>query len=239
MDSTIVTYSLQNGIATITMDDKDKNLISPAMIKAVSIAFKQAKKDKAVVVLTGRDSIFSAGFDLKILKTGALNTYNMLMGGFKLAYQLLSYPYPVVIACNGHAIAMGVFLLLSGDYRIGVSGDYKIVANEVAIGLILPYAAIEICRQRLVPAHFQRATLLSESYTPKTSVEAGFMDQVVPEEMLIPTAIEKAASYTQLNLKAHSKSKSRVRKRLLYKLQIAMLKDRIDFVLLGIKRLFS
>jgi enoyl-CoA hydratase len=28
---------------------------------------------------------------------------------------------PVVSACTGHAVAMGAFLVLSGDYRIGVA----------------------------------------------------------------------------------------------------------------------
>ena len=57
----------------------------------------------------------------------------MLRAGFDLAERVLSYPLPVVIDGTGHAIAMGVFLLLSGDYRVGATGPYKFTANEVAI----------------------------------------------------------------------------------------------------------
>ena len=97
----------------------------------------------------------------------------MLRAGFELAERMLSFPMPVVIACTGHAVAMGVFLVLSGDYRIGVAGRYKITANEVAIGLTLPRAAIEICRQRLTPAHFSRATVLAEVFPPSGRGRSG------------------------------------------------------------------
>ena len=88
----------------------------------------------------------------------------MLEQGFLLALRLLEHPAPLIIACNGHAVAMGIFLLLSGDYRIGVNGPFRLVANEVAIGLTMPRAAIEICRQRLTPSHFNRAVILAQNY---------------------------------------------------------------------------
>ena len=69
----------------------------------------------------------------------------------------MAFPTPVVVACTGHSVAMGVFLLLSGDYRVGPTGPYKFTANEVAIGLTMPLAAVEICRQRLAPAQLNRA----------------------------------------------------------------------------------
>lgn len=79
------------------------------------------------------------------------DAFKMLCGGFKLSARLLAFPTPVVIASNGHAIAMGAFLLLSGDYRIGSAGEFKIIINEVEMGFTLPFAAIEICRQRCQP----------------------------------------------------------------------------------------
>src|SRR5262249_56855905 len=91
---------------------------------------------------------------------------------------------PVVIASTGHAIAMGAFLLLSGDYRVGAAGPYRIGANEVAIGIIMPFFGVEICRQRLAPPHFQRAVINAEMYRPDDAVAAGFLDRVVaPSEV--------------------------------------------------------
>ena len=237
MSESVVSYKFENGIATITMNDGGKNLISPTMIQELNKALDQAEKDGAVVIITGQEGIFSAGFDLKILKSGAKNTYDMLIGGFQLSARLLTFPLPTIIACNGHAIAMGVFLLLSADYRIGSAGQFKIMANEVAIGLTLPYSAIEICRQRLNPAHFERATLLSECYDPASAVAAGFMDEVVTNDKLMATALQKAESYTKLDLKAHRESKLRVRKHTNNNMKNAIGKDRLNFVKLGVSRL--
>ncbi len=77
--------------------------------------------------------IFSAGFDLEILKNFNDDTLTMLRGGFELAARLMAFPAPVVIACTGHAMDMGSFLLCAADYRIGSAGEFKIGANEVAI----------------------------------------------------------------------------------------------------------
>ena len=113
---TIVSFTIENAVATIVMDGGKGNVISPRMLNQLNQALDNAEKTNAVVVLTGREDVFCAGFDLNILKTGVLNTFKMLIGGFLLAKRLLSFPTPVIIACNGHAIAMGSFLLLSGDY---------------------------------------------------------------------------------------------------------------------------
>jgi len=153
-----------------------------------------AEANAAIVGLAGRAWVFSAGFDLKVLRAGGPSGRTMLRAGFELAERILSFPMPVVIACTGHAVAMGVFLMLSGDYRIGVAGPYKITANEVAIGLTLPRAAIEICRQRLTPAHFNRATALAEVFLPACAVEAGFLDRVVEAAEFDQELVSQGAS---------------------------------------------
>lgn len=240
-ESKFVTYNLQNKIATITMNDGGKNLISPKMISELNDALDRAEKDSAIVIITGYDNIFSAGFDLKVLKKGAGPAFKMLNGGFALTTRLLSFPTPVIIACNGHAIAMGVFLLLSGDYRIGVTEpSFKIVANEVAIGLTMPATAIQVCKQRLNPAHFVRAVLLSEEYSSNTAVEAGFLDCTVAlKEQLMQKAISKAVEYSKLDSNAHYKTKLRVRKHLIKALKRANRFDKFDIIVQGVKRMFS
>ena len=119
---TPVTYELDGGIATLTMDDGKANVLSLEMLAALNASLDQAVADQAVVVLTGRPGLFSAGFDLAVLTAGGTAAADMLNGGFKLAERLLSFPTPTVIACPGHAIAMGVFVLLTAGYRLGASG---------------------------------------------------------------------------------------------------------------------
>ena len=95
------------------MDDGKRNALSPQMLSDIYTALDRAENDKAVVVLTGRDDVFSAGFDLKVMKKGGIQALRMLRLGYKLPTRVLRYPYPVVAACNGHVLAMGAFLMLS------------------------------------------------------------------------------------------------------------------------------
>ncbi len=239
MESQIVSYEYKDGISTIQMNDGSKNLMSPRMLKELNKALDQAEKDAGVVIITGSAGVLSAGFDLKVLKTGVAKAFSMLNAGFALTTRLLSFRTPVVIACNGHAVAMGVFLLLSGDYRIGATGPFKIMANEVAIGLTMPATAIVVCRQRLTPAHFVRAVMQSEEYNPASALEAGFLDRTVAPEDLFEEARKIAEKFTQLDLEAHYKTKLRTRRQLIKALKRANRFDRFDLIIQGIRRILK
>lgn len=221
----LITYRLDGPVATVTMDDGKVNVLSPAMLAQLDAALDRARDDGAVVLLRGRDGVFSAGFDLNILGDGGPEAIAMVRAGFELAYRLLGFPTPVIVACTGHAVAMGAFLLLSGDYRVGASGPYKVVANEVANHITMPHAAIEICRQRLAPAHFSRVVLLSETYTPDDAVAAGFLDRVVAPAQVSEVAQTVAAAASTLDLAAHAASKQRARAGVLDALRAAIAVD--------------
>lgn len=226
-----VSYREDGGVAVLTLDDGKVNVLSEAMLADIDAALDRAERDGAVVVLTGRDGVFTAGFDLRVLRAGGSPAVAMLRAGFDLAERLLQFPEPVVIACSGHAVAMGTFLLLSADYRIGVRGAaHKITANEVAIGLTMPRAAVEICRERLAPAHLQRAVNLAEEYTPDGAVEAGFLDAVVPADELHDAAMDAARRFAGLDRAAHRATKLRVRHDSLTALRAAIEADQADLV---------
>lgn len=225
----LVTYQLEDSVATVTMDDGKVNVLSLPMLMELNVALDRATEDRAVVVLTGREGVFSAGFDLAVLRAGGSEAVAMLRAGFELAERILSFPTPVLIACTGHAIAMGVFLLLSGDYRVGAAGPHKLAANEVAIGLTMPRAAVEICRQRLAPAAFNRAVILAEVFSPDDAVAAGFLDRVVPAPELQAVAGSAAAELSQLDLDAHAASKLRAREPALQAIRAGIETDHAPF----------
>ena len=132
-----VQYSLQDHVATIRIDDGKRNALSPQVLAEIYQAFDRAESDRAIVIITGRESVFSAGFDLHVMKRGGMNALRMLRAGYAMTARVMAYPYPVIAACNGHSLAMGVFLMLSADYVIGSRGDFKIAATR---GMVMPMA---------------------------------------------------------------------------------------------------
>ena len=224
-------HSRHDGAAgVITMDDGKVNVLSVAMFEALNAALDRAEADLSVVVITGRAGVLSAGFDLAVFKRDKAALVAMLTAGAKLTERLLSHPAPVIVACNGHAVAMGVFLLLAADYRVGIAGAAaRICANEVQIGLTLPRFATEVCRARLHPCAFNRAAVLAEAFSPEDAVVAGFLDILVPAEQLMQIALQKAEAFARLDRASHTATKLRAREQSLRSLRTAIAADIDDW----------
>ncbi|MEG1079810.1 MAG: crotonase/enoyl-CoA hydratase family protein [Pseudomonas sp.] len=223
--SELITYHLEDGIATLTLNNGKVNAISPDVIAAFNAALDQAVTDRAVVIITGQPGILSGGYDLKVMTAGPKEAVSLVTAGSTLARRMLSHPFPVIVACPGHAVAKGAFLLLSADYRIGVEGPFSIGLNEVQIGMTMHHAGIELARDRLRRSAFHRSVINAEMFDPISAVDAGFLDKVVPVEQLQETALAAARQLKKINMNAHKHTKLKVRKALLDLLDDAIIRD--------------
>jgi enoyl-CoA hydratase len=206
------TVDIQGDVALIKMDDGKANAINFDMINALHAAMDEAQAKAKAIVLTGRDGRFSGGFDLKVLTaSGPETSLKLLDEGAKLLIRLYGNPLPVVAACSGHAIAMGVFILHGCDTRIGASGDYKIGANETITGMTLPIFALELSRERLNPTHLTKAIVQACIYDPEGAVQAGYLDALMPLENVVPHAMEVAGQLAALPGHAYSANKLALR----------------------------
>ncbi|SDI19516.1 crotonase/enoyl-CoA hydratase family protein [Pseudomonas abietaniphila] len=224
--SDLVAYQLDDGVATLTLSNGKVNAISNEVIAAFNAALDQAEKDRAVVIITSGPGILSGGYDLKIMTSSPEAAMDLVAAGSTLARRMLSHPFPIVVACTGHAVAKGAFLLLSADYRIGVEGPFSIGLNEVQIGMTMHNAGIELARNRLNTSAFGRSVINGEMFDPKSALQAGFLDKVVAPEELTDAARTVALQLKKINMKAHKQTKLKVRKDFLETLDKAIELDR-------------
>ncbi|HEY0286350.1 MAG TPA: crotonase/enoyl-CoA hydratase family protein [Pseudomonas sp.] len=224
--SDLVSYQLEDGIATLTLSNGKVNAISNDLIVALNAALDQAETDRAVVILTGQPGILSGGYDLKIMTSSPQAALDLVYAGSTLTRRMLAHPYPIVVACTGHAVAKGAFLLLSADYRIGVDGPFSIGLNEVQIGMTMHHVGIELARNRLSTAAFGRAVINGEMFAPKGAVQAGFLDTVVSPDDLQEAARTAALQLKKINMAAHKNTKLKARKVFLETLDKAIEADR-------------
>jgi enoyl-CoA hydratase len=215
----------QEKYTLIQMDDGKANAFSFEMLAQLNAALEQAEQAGKVVIICGRPGKFSAGFDLSVMSQGGDSMVDLLRTGAQTSRRILNFPTPVVLAVSGHALAMGALMLLSADYRIGVHGTYKIGLNEVAIGMTLPYFGIELARARLSSGHLTKAVSLAKVYDAGGAVEAGYLDEAVSEEDLLPRAIALAEQLSELDMKAHRETKARTREELNAALEDAISKE--------------
>ncbi len=224
--SELIHYSCHEGVATLTLNNGKVNALSPDMIAAFNQCLDQAEQDRAIVIITGQPGILSGGYDLKVMTSSLDNAFNLVALGSTLTRRMLAHPYPIIVACPGHAIAKGAFLLLAADYRIGTEGAFNIGLNEVLIGMTMHHAGIELAKDRLTKPAFQRSVINGELFSPQDAIAAGFLDRVVPAEQLMDTAQAMATTMKKINMHAHAKTKLKVRKDLLEALDAAIEVDK-------------
>jgi enoyl-CoA hydratase len=219
-----LTIARTDGVTTLTMDDGKANVMSVRMLQALHSAFEQAQGD--IVVIVGRPGLFSGGFDLAVFQRDPRELVTMLSEGARLTERVLSHPRPVLAVCTGHAIAMGAFLLLSADWRLGVDDASRVIqANEVQNAMTLPRFAIEVCRQRLTPAALVRTALLSEPHAPHQALRAGFLDEIAAPDQLMQAAHARIERLRKLDTQAFTATQQRLRAPLLSTLHQAIEQD--------------
>jgi enoyl-CoA hydratase len=204
-------YELDDGVAVVTMDDGKANALSVAMLEALTGALARAEGEAKAVVIAGRADRFCGGFDLKVMMAGPAAATGLLKHGGEVLMKLYGAGLPLVIACTGHAMAGGALLVLTGDYRVGARGDYKLGLNEAAIGLPVPVLAMELARDRLSKRALTRATLLGEIFDPEGALAAGYLEAVVAPGEVVPRAVAEARRLGGLARRAYVQTKKRLR----------------------------
>ena len=208
MTAKLATLTNEDDISIITLDDGEANVFSPQMIQDVNECLDKVPTESGALIITGRDGMFSAGFDLKIISAGDMQaTMDMSLSGFKLLSRLFSFPRPILAACSGHGIALGTFLLCCCDYRIGVKGDFMIGANEMRTNMVIPIPILELISHRVSASHKYRAILGAEMYSIENGIGAGLIDEVVDPENLMETAMLKAKDLATMGHPSYSLTK--------------------------------
>src|SRR5210317_125346 len=192
-------YELNGNIVTLTFDDGKANAVGPEFLDNINAGLDRAQEEQAgAVILRGREGMFSGGFDLGEFKKGPEQGVAMVGRGFELLVRLYSFPLPLVAACTGHGIAMGAFIIMACDSRVGTRGAFKMSLPETAIGMELPPILVELAASRITRRHMTRVALQSEVYNPEQAVDAGFIDEVVDADDLGARSMAVAEQLAQL-----------------------------------------
>jgi enoyl-CoA hydratase/carnithine racemase len=222
-----VIFDLQDGIGIITFNRPDAhNTLTSAMTDALGEAYQECdgNDEVKVVVVTGSGDAFCAGADM----SGGGDTFDGESTGddfssCPLSFQGWDVRKPVIAACNGHAIGVGLGIALQADLRVfAAEGKYGFLQNRR--GVVADFA-VEYVLPRLVG--FEKAFELIVRAPRLTGTEAGewgLASRVVPGADVLNTALDiagdMATNCAPLVMGLH--------KRLLWHGQAASLAELID-----------
>lgn len=207
-----ISLEITGDIARIGLDDGKANAIDPDWQSRFVEAFDEAEKSAKAIVIVGREGVFSGGYNLKWMPTAnAEELASLLHDGGELICRVFGSPRPVVAACTGHAIAMGFFILLACDTRIGAQGEFRFGANETLNGMNLPVFASEIAKARLDPTRLTQLVTQAYMFGTEEALRFGALDQLEVAEQVEASAMAAAERLAQLPGGAYHFNKLAVR----------------------------
>src|SRR5438128_7771647 len=141
MTNTILLFSLEGPVATITLNRPEKlNAMDPPMLTQLEQVCQELERDTnvRVVLLTGAGTrAFSAGAD--ITAWSSLQPLEMwrwwIRNGHRVFERVARLPQPVIAVLNGLAFGGGFELALAADLRIAAE-QTQLALPETGIGTI-------------------------------------------------------------------------------------------------------
>ena len=191
-----ITVEHHQGIAVLRLASGKLNAITSTLLREAKTALGDLKREDAVraVILTGGESrFFSFGLDVAgLLTVDRAAMESLLIDLNDVLKTLFLFPKPVVAAVNGHAMAGGLLLAMTADYRIGAEGKFSISLSEVNLGLAPPAVSLRIMAHHLGHAVTREAALTGRIYDPVEAFGEQILNELAPPERLMERAREKA-----------------------------------------------
>jgi len=191
-----VKVSREGKVLVVVLDRPKVNAIDLETSRKLGEAFVTLRDDPSLsvgVVTGGGEKIFSAGWDLKAVNQGEMQTENWWeddygAGGFAGLTELWDLNKPVIGALNGVVIGGGVELALACDLLIAAD-HVQLQLPELPLGLIPDAGAIQRLPKRLPYNKAMEMLLLGEWTSAQDAAHYGLINKVVPAAELMETAM--------------------------------------------------
>jgi enoyl-CoA hydratase len=199
-----------DSVAIIRIDDGKVNAFSQSLLRSLSDALDIALAQHKAVLVLGSERCLSAGFELSAMRSDPETRRALVVAGLEVALKVFESPIPVVVGCTGHAIAAGTLLLLGADHVVVGDKPVKIGFNETTIGIELSPFVLELARYRILPSAYNQI-LRGNLYGAEAAQQAGYVDEVVPSEDLLPSALEATNQMAGLDPLSYRRTKEVMR----------------------------
>ena len=217
-----ILYRVEDGVATLEFSRPErKNALNQEMYEQLvrSLGLAAADDDVRAVLITGQPGLFTAGNELtEFLEHPTMDANSPVL---RFMFALARMEKPVIAAVTGHAVGIGVTLLLHCDL-VYVAANARLTMPFVKLGLVPEYAASLLLRQRAGYLRAAEKLLLGTPISAEEAVQMGLANLVVPEEQVIDVAREAALRFNALPAGA-----VRATKRLLKQSQARQVEDTI------------
>lgn len=192
----LITLSIDNAIATITLNRPEKlNALTIPMLTQLEgiTAELEQNREVRVVLLTGSGRAFCVGADIHAWS--ALEPLQMwrqwIRDGHRIFDRLARLPQPLIAVLNGYTFGGGLELALAADLRLAAEG-VQLALPEVTLGTIPGWAGTQRLPRLIGPARAKQMIFSGERIDAVTAERWGLVNEVVAADGLEPRARELA-----------------------------------------------
>ena len=184
MDYQTLTYTLEDGVATITLNRPDRmNALTTQMRAEIAYAVTEAGKQARVVVLTGAGAAFCSGQDLGDRASAAnLDLERTLRDEYApMLRAIVECPVLTISAVNGPAAGAGANLALAADVVIATQSAYFLQAFT-RIGLIPDAGGTYMLPRQMGMAKAMGAALFADKISAQQADDWGMIWEAVEDD---------------------------------------------------------
>lgn len=213
MDYQTLTYTLEDGVATITLNRPDRmNALTTQMRAEIAYAVTEAGKQARVVVLTGAGAAFCSGQDLGDRASAAnLDLERTLRDEYvPMLKAIFECRIPTIAAVNGPAAGAGANLALAFDVVIASEAAYFVQAFT-RIGLIPDAGGTYWLPRQVGAARAMGAALFADKITARQAADWGMIYEAVPDEDFLEHVQQRGAQLAQGPTVAYRQLKKAIR----------------------------
>lgn len=186
-----------DGVAVLTFNRPDKrNAINLPMHTEIERVFLEIGQDERIraLVVTGAGKAFCAGGDARSMEDGAfvpVGPATPFRAVRTLLHNLLEIEQPVVAAVNGDAAGLGANIALYCDIIIA-SNTARFADTHTRMGLVAGDGGVIIWPLLIGWAKAKEYLLTGDWITGEQGAQMGLVNYAVPQDDLMPTAMEWA-----------------------------------------------
>lgn len=181
----MVSYSAQDGVAVITIENPPVNALSPGVPEGIADGLRRAAEDPAVraVVLIGGGRSFIAGADIKEFGKITSGQKKRGEGLHPLLFAIEDSLKPVVAAIHGQAFGGGLEVAMACHYRVALESA-QVGQPEVKLGIIPGAAGTQRLPRLVGVAKAVEMCQFGEPVKVRAAAQAGLIDEVIEGDLL-------------------------------------------------------
>jgi len=201
----------QDGVALVKLNNGVINALNLSLLGELDQGLQHVRDDPervALVITSSNDKFFCIGFALPELYPLPPAEFATFFRAFnRLCLQLFTFPKPTIAALTGHAAAGGCILALCTDYRLAAIGIGRMGLNEIMLSVPVTRLACCILKDLLGDRRTRDALYSGKLYTFHEAFEMGMVDEILPPDEVVPTAVLKARELGALSQEAFTANK--------------------------------